>query len=313
MNKDKFFKKRAVEKKNRFNKNGIIQNNSGNRKFYSSKGTKALTWFWIIWALLAAAIVILLPPALLDYLYAHGAFKNILHGFSASDWFTTIFSYVPSTLSSILSLYLAYIVFAKDKELERIQNRNRFILPKEAFFCQYDEMEEQAVINEELRDKILETIRELPEKIAMSSLNVDRKYFFRFYIRDMKNIQINRIQLTSFQWMIRDKIVVRIEEIENLEKKVFLRESRFQSGLYEGELLYVEENLDIQEEISACLDSGLSLDQDYRDSYIFLALTLVDEEQKVYDLELWFRMRAPNMGEGILKSINESYYVKQGR
>lgn len=313
MNKDKFFKKRADKKKIRFDKNGIIHNNSGVKRFYIMKGNKGLAWFWIIWALLATVIMILLPPALIDYLYAHGVFKNILHGFSASDWFTMLFSYVPSTLSSILSLYLAYIVFTKDRELERIQNRNRFILPKEAVFFKYDELEERELIEEELREQIVEIIRELPEEIAVSNLNVDRKYFFRFYIRDMKNIQINHIQLTSFQWMIQNKIAVRIEETENLEKKVFLRESRFQSGLYVGELLYVEENSDIQEEINACLDSGLSLNQDYRDSYIFLALTLVDEEQEIYDLELWFRMRAPNMGVGILKSINESYYVKQGR
>lgn len=255
-------------------------------------------------------LFLVLLPYLVDLLYGCGFFRWIPHNFSAQDWFSIIFSYIPSMLLGVLSIYLAYLAFEKDRELERIQNRNRFILPEEATLYVFDDRKKN--MEEDLYRRIKGELREAHRgsDFLMGYRKTHKIYLFKYCVKDMKNIQVNSIQITSFQWKITDKLVVEITDPEKFKNRIYIPDNRFCGGVYEGEILFLIDDIpDIQKEVSACMNNGMRLNQKYKYSYIVLTVSIKDEEQQKFDLAFWFKMKSVDLKENMIRSVKEIYYV----
>lgn len=293
-----------------FDENGIVSPDSPSNGRKSLKELrKCLSIVKKIVCILLVVFLIALP-FLMDWLYGCGFLHRIPHNFSAEDWLSIIFSYIPSMLLGILSIYLAYLAFEKDRELERIQNRNRFILPEEAALYVFDDRKK--TMEEDLYRRITGELREAHRgsDLLMDFRKTHKIYLFKYFVKDMKNIQVNSIQITSFQWKIRDKLVVEVTDPERIKDRIYIPDNRFCGGVYEGEILFLIDDIpDIQEEVSACMNNGMRLNQNYKYSYIVLTVSIKDEEQEKFDLAFWFKMKSVDLKENMIRSVKEIYYV----
>lgn len=293
-----------------FDENGIVSPDSPSNGRKSLKELrKCLSIVKKIGCILLVVFLIALP-FLMDWLYGCGFLHRIPHNFSAEDWLSIIFSYIPSMLLGILSIYLAYLAFEKDRELERIQNRNRFILPEEAALYVFDDRKK--TMEEDLYRRITGELREAHRgsDLLMDFRKTHKIYLFKYFVKDMKNIQVNSIQITSFQWKIRDKLVVEVTDPEKIKDRIYIPDNRFCGGVYEGEILFLIDDIpDIQKEVSACMNNGMRLNQNYKYSYIVLTASIKDEEQEKFDLAFWFKMKSVDLKENIIRSVKEIYYV----
>ena len=293
-----------------FDENGIVLPDSPSKR---RKGLKKERKYLSIdrksMCILLTVFLIALP-FLMDWLYGCGILHRIPHNFSTQDWISIIFSYIPSVILGILSIYLAYLAFEKDRELERIQNRNRFILPEEAVLYVFDDRKENG--EEDLYKRITDELREAQRgsDLLMDFCKIHKIYLFKYFVKDMKNIQVNSIQITSFQWKIRDKLVVEVTDPERIKDRIYIPDNRFCGGVYEGEILFlIDDTPDVQKEVSACMNNGIRWNQKYKYSYIVLTVSIKDEEQEKFDLAFWFKMKSVDLKENMIRSVKEIYYV----
>ncbi len=71
-------------------------------------------------------ILILLFPFCVDQLYGNGYLKFYPNHFSAETWFSFIASYFSAAVMGGLTIYQAYLIDKKDRQLQQVLNRNRF-------------------------------------------------------------------------------------------------------------------------------------------------------------------------------------------
>ena len=169
--------------KREFNENGIImEEDKGKfprriRKWWERRNgiSKIIISVILIIVILLFAMT---PLYLVDYLYGTGFLSYIPHNFQASDWFSTAFSFIPSTILGILSLYLTYYALQKDRDMERIQNQYRFIICDSAVLHKISKG-----CSDELSNKVIE------EVISTADIGFINKvtehnyvYVFEFYL-----------------------------------------------------------------------------------------------------------------------------------
>ena len=273
------------------------------KNFWRKSSVKKKILISIIVAVLAVGITIA-PLYLTDYLYGVGMLSQIPHNFSAEIWFTTFFSYIPSTILGILSLYLAYQTVKKDREIASMQNRHRFIIKDAAELRMWDDQMSvvEGISHIKINEKIFGTNNDF---YVRSNNRQNDLYLFSFFLQDTMQVGIQKMTIEKFEWNIRGKTEI---SLENHQPLFFIPGGSFRNREYEGEIYFLLMKESPEGRAAAqCMYNGFRLTPGFFDSIIKLTVKLEDDEKRIYYLDFEFTMAAQKLRKNFLKSTNEFY------
>lgn len=279
------------------------------KNFWKNSSVKRLIFISIILGILALAITIA-PLYLADYLYGAGMLSRIPHNFSAEVWFTTFFSYIPATILGILSLYLSYQTVMKEREIERMKNRYRFIIKDCAELRMWEEQmgEIEGVSYIQISEKLYEINNDF--NIRFNNMQNDL-YLFCFSFQDTMQGGTQKMTIEKFEWDIKGKTEI---SLENQRPRFFISEGRFRNREYGGEIYFLLAKESEEGRAAAqCMYNGFRLTPGFSDSLIKLTAKLEDDGNRIYYLKFEFIMAAQKLKRNFLKSTNEFYSIdRQG-
>lgn len=231
------------------------------------------------------ALLFLLFPLALDWLYGAGALSWLPHSFGASEWFAFIGGYVPTSLFGIITLYQAYIIRMKDKEYERLTRRYRFRIKENCKVWQWCEK------TGKLGDYLYPQYRQMynDKKNIKTKDEYEKYYLLQYKIEDTLERGIQRIEVGKMEWFIADQnhISTNADNILAYYKK--------NGADYQVEVFWRFDDGDSGEmsrkKVAQHMENSSRRNSDYERSKLRIYTAITDNEDEVQDLVLDFYLQ----------------------